>query len=534
MPDKITNNCSLALPKTLQVSVELCPTPAINDVGRLARSGAKWSVAMMIARQIISLATTAVLSRILPASDFGAVAMVGTLTNFLLLISDMGLSWATVQKERIEQEQIDLVFWTGTALGVGAWAACALGGQILADFYNTAELVPLCWIFGISLFINGVGIQPTALLKRQMRQRELNISQTVAVLVAGVVAVIFALAGARYWALAAQSIATSLILLILSFYWSGYRPGFPRHYARAMSLLKFGGYVGVFNIVTYLQVNIDNILVGRYCGANELGFYSRAYILRTLPALYAAMALTDVMVPALSAIQGDHDRLERAFSKAVRLIAFVGCPIAVGLGVTSEETVLIIYGPAWAPVVPLLIWLSLPAIILPLTQTMGWIFIASGKVRQMLILSTSTLPVVLIFYYVAVRWGGAKGVAIAAAALYTVPLPLITFYFAHTAAGLSLRKTLKEVMPILFSCAGSAAAALAAGYAVASWGGHWTVVFATKLLTGAFSYLTLAIFLVRPIPISQLEHLAVTVRRILNRYVGTSGSNDSGTPTENN
>lgn len=505
------NQFGLETSEALQPA-EACPPPAPDSVGRLARSGAKWSVSLLVFRQLFSIGTIAVVARILPPSDFGMVAMVGTLTNFLLLISDMGLSWATVQKDRLEQSQIDALFWCGAGFGGIAWAACALASPLMAEFYNTAQLVPLCIVLGASLLINGLAIQPTALLKRQMRQREFALSQTAALLIAGLLVVFLALAGAGYWALVAQNIVSALVLLAMSLYWSGYRPRFPKVSAHAWSLLKFGGFVGACNIVTYFQANLDSVLVGRYCGAEELGFYSRAYYLRTLPAMYAAMTLTDVMVPALAAIRNDRQRLQEVFIKAFRLIAFVGCPIAACLGVTADESVRLIYGPHWAPVVPLLIWLSLPAFVLPLVQTMGWLFIVTGKVRQMFCLSVSCVVFITIAYCVAIGWG-AEGVAIANAAIYTVPAFLITMYWGHAASGLSMRRTMNTLLPVFLACLVSAAGSLAAGHVLASYGCFWLIVFAVKLMVLGILYLLVAATLMRPMPVSWLERYARLVVR---------------------
>jgi O-antigen/teichoic acid export membrane protein len=492
------------------------PTPSGDRVGGLARRGAKWSLSLLVVRQAVSIGTTAILARILPAEDFGMVAMVGTLTSLLMLVSDMGLSWAVVQASRLDQEQVDTLFWTGGTLGALAWGACTLAAPLLAEFYRAPNLVPLCAVLGCSLVISGFAIQPTAVLKRQMRQRELALSQTLAVGIAGAISIVLALAGARYWALAAQSISNALVLLIASLVWSGYRPSWSRFPGGAVSLLQFGGYLGASNVLTFLQTNLDHVLIGRYCGAEELGFYSRACFLRTLPATYAAMALTDVMVPAFAALRGERERLQAAFTRSVRLIAFVGCPIAAALGVTAAESVRVIYGPNWAPVVPMLVWLSFPALVLPLTQPMGWLFIASGKVRQMLFVNLAILPLVAGSYLVAVRWG-ALGVAWAAAALYTVPLPFITFYFAHAAAGLSLRSTLRAVAPSVMASVGAAAGALGAGLCMQAWVGHWVPVLAAKLVAGILIYSFLVLWLVRPLPLDPLERWAVKARGVFGR-----------------
>ena len=100
-------------------------------------------------------------------------------------------------EERLERNHLDVLFWAGAGLGGLAWVVCGLGAPLVADFYKTAALVPLCWVLGFSLLVNGLTIQPMALLKRQMWQRELAISQTGAVMAAGLVAVVLAVAGAR-------------------------------------------------------------------------------------------------------------------------------------------------------------------------------------------------------------------------------------------------------------------------------------------------------------------------------------------------
>ena len=80
-------------------------SPQISEVGKLARLGAKWPISVLIVRQLIGIVVTAFLARLLLPDDFGLIAMVVTLTGFLNLISDMGLSWATVYDPQDVQEQ---------------------------------------------------------------------------------------------------------------------------------------------------------------------------------------------------------------------------------------------------------------------------------------------------------------------------------------------------------------------------------------------------------------------------------------------
>ena len=488
--------------------------PAGEDVGSLIRSGAKWSIGLLVGRQIIGVVIAGVLARVLPASDFGMVAMAATVTGLLALVSDLGLSWATVQASRLQPEQVDTLFWAGSGLGLLAWIVCAISAPTVAQLYRAPGLAPLCAVLGLSLFLTGVAIQPTALLKRAMRQKEIAMSQLSGVVLGGSAAIALAVSGAGYWALAVQNLVAGLAALVGAFFWSGYRLPRFRLSRSAVSLLSFGGYTAACNIATYFQINLDNILVGRFCGVGELGIYSRAYYLRTLPAVYAAMAVTDVMIPALAALQDDRDRLKAAFTKAVRIVTFVGCPIAVLLGTTASETVRVVYGPAWGRVAPLLVLLSFPAMALPLMHVMGWLFVATGNVRRMFLFSLMTLPVVASCYYIGTSWG-ANGVALAAALLFSLPLPLLQARLAHSAAGLSLRPTVSAALPIFVISAVAAAATLGAGAGSAALGGSWPVTLVLKLATGALVYVALAIYFVRPLPLAELEQLAVRARRFL-------------------
>jgi len=492
-----------------------CPSqtyaaPPPEAVGQLARTGAKWSVSLLLVRQLIGLGSTAVICRILDPDDFGLLAMVQTLTTFLLLVSDMGMSWANVNKKDLRSNDVNVLFWSGAVFGALAWGVCIVAAPAVAWFYDRPELTPICIVLGVSLLLSGLTTQPLALLKRQMRQKTFSAVQTIAAAVAAVVGITLAAAGAGYWALVAQPLASALVLLILSLQQSGYRPGVPRLSQGILPLLTFGGYVGVCNIVTYFQLNLDNILIGRRCGAEELGYYSRAYFLRTLPALYAAMALTDLMVPALTALRDDRQRLGAAYRKAIRLTAFVGCPMGAFLGVTAPETIRLIYGDKWEAVVPLLAWLSLPAIVLPFYTSMGWLFLAAGKARQMFLQTLAITPIVAVAFFAAVRWE-AKGVAIAGAALFTVPIPLISLYFAHRAAQIQFTQTVKLLAPILLGCGLSALAGLGGG-ALATWLGlPWGAVFAVKALVMMLVYFLSAAFFVRPLPMPWLEKRLLAV-----------------------
>lgn len=63
-----------------------------SEVGNHARKGVKWTALQIVARNVLSLGTTAVLARLLNPGDFGLVGMVATLTALLMVFLIWGLA----------------------------------------------------------------------------------------------------------------------------------------------------------------------------------------------------------------------------------------------------------------------------------------------------------------------------------------------------------------------------------------------------------------------------------------------------------
>lgn len=479
-----------------QAGLSLAP-PAWASLGRRVRSAAQWSLLSLGVRQLAGLATTSILARLVFPEAFGLVAMVTVLTAFLSLL-DVGLGWATVQAPQIDQKKASLLFWLGAFIGGGMWGLCVLAGPLVARFYGRAELAGICAVLGAALMCNSLGTQPAALLKRGLRQGTLSLIETSALLAASATAVSLAVWGAGHWALVAQVVMVPFVRLGGLLFASQFRPGRGASFREAGDLVRFGGYYGMCTWVAYFQLYLDSILVGHCWGAEALGLYSRAVYLKTLPTMYAVMTLNDVMVPALSSLRNDPEQFAAAYRKALRAVAFFGCPLGAFLGVAAPEVVRLLYGPAWDPVVPLLRWLALSALALPVLNTVPWLFIATGKGREFLRLNLLLTPMAVVAYGLAAR-GGPSAMACVNGLAYALPIPLLSVWYAHRAAGLSLGPTVRIVASVGTCCL----AAVAAGALAGQWAGDRGVgvSLAAKLAAGGTAYLASAWLLLDALPL---------------------------------
>jgi len=419
--------------------------PPTEQISQKTRAGAGWSLASLVGRQLISLGATAVLARVLSAADYGLFGMVVAVTALMQAFADLGLSWATIQRKEITRAQIDSLFFINVVFGLLLWILSASSGSFLVSFYHRPELSGITSVLGVSFLFSGCAAQPLALLRRQMHFKQITMCDQWSTLAGAITGVAAALSGYGYWALVMQVVVQQFSFALLLLLLGEYRPRFPRGVQGLAGLLSFGGYMAGYSAVNYFSRNLDNVLVGRACGAEQLGYYSRAYFLMTLPTLLASGMLNGVMIPALSALQGDHDRMAAAFVRSIRWVTLLGCPIALGLAACAPEFVRFVYGPRWAPVVPMLLWLCVAGAIQPVQAAVGWLYVVKGRSRAMFLVGVAASAVTVAAFFIGIRFG-AVGVARAYAAANTC-LALPVMLIGHRIAGLELRRTLEAVAP---------------------------------------------------------------------------------------
>lgn len=472
--------------------------PTHDQVGLLARAAVKWVVILSMLRQILTIGTTMVVSRYVSPEHFGIAGMVLSFIAFLVLF-DTGLTWATVQSPSLEREKVDSLFAFGVLLGIMLWITAALAGPWLAGFYRQPELSVISIVMGAAVFLNSLTTQPAALLKRQLRQKTTNIIDTVSLLVSSLVAIVMAVTEGGYWAVIGQAVALQMVRSVLLIIYSGYRPSWPTRFANALPELKTGMGLALSNYICYFQLYLGGILVGRYFGGAVLGNYQKAYGVKSMPTAYATMVVTDVMVSSLAALSNDRERMGAAYHKALRLIAFVGCPAGAMLYAIAPEVIRILYGSQWGAAVPLLEWFSFAAAALPISTTTIWLFLAGGHVRLQLKMNIVLSALAIATLVLTVQaFGTVESVVAAESILFAGPYLLVSIAVSHKSAGVKLLPTFKIITPILI---GSVAAVLGAFWVGVNFSNiDWRLVFVFKLMAGFAIYISVYFSLAREFP----------------------------------
>lgn len=423
------------------------PPPA--QVARLAVRSAKWAVVTVIVRQVILFGSTMIVSRFVTPSDAGIAAMALTVMAFVVLL-DTALTWATVQPTELSKAQVDGMFWLSVFVGGVLWVACAILGGPLSAFFTSPQLATVMPVIGLAALFNSLSTQPAALMKRQLRQKASNLIDSAGVLAGAAVAVVMAVNGWGYWALIFQFVTMHALRAVLFGSLAKYKPSGPRFPSESWRLLRVGGTIALSNYICYFQLYLGSILMGRLFGASDLGFYSKASAVKSMPTQYATMVVTDVMVASLSALKDDPARMAAAYRKALAMTAMIGCPAGAFLYVAAPEVVAILYGPQWQGSVPMLRAFSIAAATLPISTTTIWLFLATARARTQLLLNIAlTLTVMSIFAAGLLFWDSATDLVTLESLISATLLLGANVVVSHRAAQISLGPTLRMVGAIL-------------------------------------------------------------------------------------
>jgi O-antigen/teichoic acid export membrane protein len=409
----------------------------MDDLKEKTIRGASMRLFAQGASFILRVVSLMVLARLLQPNDFGLVGMVTAITGVLSLFRDFGLSAATVQRVSITNEQTSTLFWLNAFVGAVLTVLALASARAIGAFYHEPRLVGVTFIVAAGFLFNGFGVQHSALLQRQMRFTALATIELVSLVASTIVAIVFAMAGFGYWALAWMTLCAPVFSTIGLWVAARWVPGMPRRGAGIRSMLRFGGTVTLNGLIIYLGSNFEKVLLGRFWGAEAIGIYGRAYQLIRMPIDSLNFAVGEVAFSALSRLQGDQALLKRYFLRGYSLVLVLTLPITFGCALFAGDLIAVLLGPKWQSAAQIFRLLAPTILAFAILNPMGWLMNAMGLVGRGLKIALVLAPVMIAGYAVGLPYGP-KGVAISySVVMILATVPLLAWAIHNTPISLS-------------------------------------------------------------------------------------------------
>jgi polysaccharide transporter, PST family len=418
--------------------------------------GAAITLGSQLAKFAIQIAYQTLLARILSPSDFGLVAMTAPILAFVQLFADLGLSQATIQRPRISEGQLSILFWINVAASASLGLLTLAVSPLVGSFYGEPRVVAITAISGSMFILGGLYSQHIALLNRNLAFGKLAVIELTAITLGASAGLASALRGLGYWSILVGQGTISFVTLSFAWALCNFRPGLPKRGEQWQSLVAFGGNLTGFNVVNYFARNLDNVLIGKFNGRDALGLYDRAYRLMLMPLSQVSQPLARVALPLLSRMQAEPELYRKAYTRTLELLLVLTYPGIAFVLVSHDQLILLLLGEKWAGISPIFGILAIGALFAPIGNSTGWLFLSQDRTREMRNWGAVSSALFVLSFAMGLPWGpvGVAACYVTVGGVIQGPLLL----WACTRSGpVALRDVLRALLPhalsVLICCA---------------------------------------------------------------------------------
>ena len=319
---------------------------------------------LLIATRLLTrfgdLITLLVLAYELKPADFGLVALAASLIFITEAVFELPLVEVVLRADVLERSHLDTAFTLSALRGLGVMVILLLLAWPFAHFYHDPRLMKL--IFVLSLSPGTRGLQSPKLITYI---KALSFWRSSAIELAGkvmalVIAVSIAISTKSYWAIAAGTVAAPVTMLFVSFFLAPYRPRLC--FTQWRYFAGFLGWTSMAQIIRSITWQSDTMLLGRIAGHLELGLFTTASNLSSIPLFAILQPVNRPLLASLASLKHDPERLLRAYQLTSIAAITIGLPALVGESLLAKPLIQVLLGPHWLPAAPMMTYLALSII----------------------------------------------------------------------------------------------------------------------------------------------------------------------------
>ena len=404
-------------------------------------------------QQIVGLAFGIVLGRLLSPSDYGMMAMISIFSLVATALQDSGFRTALTNIEHPKHEDYNSVFWFNIIMASSLYVILFLAAPLIGEYYHTPRVVPLCRYAFLSIVIASLGTAQSAYLFKHLRAKQQAEAGALAVILSSLTGVGMAFAGMAYWSLATQGLVYVGINTLLQWHFSPWRPSIHGiTFAPVRRMFRFSCKILATTIMTHVNNNVLNILLGHYFTPRDTGNYNQAYQWNTKCYSLVQSMVAQVAQPVLVSLNGEEGRQKDVFRKMMRFTAFITFPLLFGFGLVAKEFIVTAIGEKWLASAQLIQILCISGATMPLSTLFSNMIISKGR-SGTFFWCTFTLGLVQIATMVMIWPLGIRTMVIAYTLLNTSWL-LVWLFFVRRLIGYGYWMFFCDVMPFALAAAG--------------------------------------------------------------------------------
>ncbi|MFJ2484745.1 oligosaccharide flippase family protein [Pseudomonas sp. NPDC087639] len=371
----------------------------------------------------LSMITFVVYARLLSPAELGVGTIIIAIVELVGLIYSSVLEDPLVRLERLEDKHISTAFWASVL--VSLVSIVVISGAVML-YTPDPMLQAMTAVASVKILFTMMARVYVAQMRRSGNFKTLASRTLLGKVFGGVGGIAVALWGWGAWAVIAQVLIMEFVSIIVLMRSDPRRIAFYIDGPFLRELLKAGTPVAINALSTQTLQRGVNVVLGMTAGANAVGMFNMAMRIIDLPRTAIYNGLLSYALPVFARRSAEPSRLLGIIGDSTAVSGFLLTPLFIGIALTANDLILLIFGAKWADAIPLLQVLACTAAIgnTAMYATTALVAVNRSHLTIKAEVVTTVLALALVYGFGSLYGGMAAALALLARMLLITPLQI--------------------------------------------------------------------------------------------------------------
>lgn len=342
-----------------------------DSLKETAAKSMAWAIGERFLTQGSLFIISLVLARILSPEDYGVLALLLVFINLADVLVTNGLGESLIQRQNPSKLDYGTVFVCGLALSFFLYGVLFLASDSIAVFYGMDSIGQYLRILALRIPFSSLNAIQKAYISKKFLFKKQFVVSSVSSIASGIVAIGMAMGGFGIYSLIAQQLLNVVLTSLIMVKQTKWSPSFCFSKASFLELVPLGAQYCCANMINSLYLEGRSLVIGKFYSAADLAYFNRGNQFPSLLIGNLNAPISNVMLPVMSEVNGDKERLKSVLRKAMQLSSFLVFPTMGMLAACGSALVSVLLTDKWLDCVPYLQLACIFYLFQPL-QTMNW------------------------------------------------------------------------------------------------------------------------------------------------------------------
>lgn len=407
-----------------------------------------WSAIDRFSNFGIGFIISIILTRLLTPYDYG---LYGLLTIFVSLGSvfiDSGFTLALIQKKDRDEKDYSTVFYFNLLIALLVYLFFFFLSPFIATFYKHNVLKDVSRVLCANLILGALSNVQRIKLIVDSKFDKLAIVSIISSIVSGIVGIAVAYMGYGVWAIVVQQLLYNIIYAVVIWYVAQWYPLLSFSVASFKKMYSFGIKIFFGGVLHTIYTNIYPLLIGKMFSTIQVGYYTKANNLASLPSSLLTVTFDNIAFPQWSSIQDEKNALKKSFFTYLRIASFLVFPIMAILSVLSKPVILLLFGAQWEKAAWIMSFLCLSYSFFPIMDFNFQVLNAIGRSDLSLKSELYNKFFSVLLLFVLSYFFGIIGLCLSFI-LYSVFSIILSAFYMKKTTGITFVEEVREILPII-------------------------------------------------------------------------------------